>query len=519
MLKQNLSQKMLQKLSPQQIQLMKLLQIPTANLDQRIKEELEANPALEETEDREDPFELSREDDTPTEQDDSHEDESLDYDSDIESLEEVGKESEFEMEDYLNEYIEDDPASYKYRNDDMAAEEQKQVPIAVQHTFHEYLEEQLGMLNIEDERLIAIAHQIIGSIDDDGYLRREPIAIVDDLLFSQNVMATEEEVIEMLARIQTLDPPGVGASNLQECLLIQIRQKLSFAREEADDEELDILMIAFRIIEKYFNEFTKKHYPRLQRQLNLTETQLKEAISVIIRLNPKPASGFTGGGGQPIQYILPDFLVYNREGELELSLNTRNAPDLRVNDHYADMLKNFKESHQGKRINKQEKEAFFFIKQKIDSARWFIDAIRQRQDTMYRTMYAILNYQKDFFLTGDQRKLRPMILKDVADITGLDISTVSRVANSKFVQTEFGTKRLKDFFSESLQTENGEEVSTLEVKKILTDIIGAENKRKPYSDEKLKTMLRNKGYNIARRTVAKYREQLNIPVARLRKTL
>ncbi len=517
MLKQNLSQKLLQKLSPQQIQLMKLLQVPTAVLDQRIKEELEANPALEEQEDREDPYELAREDETPTDQDDN--DDASEYDTETDSIEEVGSETEFEMEDYLNEYIEDDPASYKYRNDDMAAEEQKQIPIAVQHTFHEYLEEQLGMLNIDDPRLLAIAHQIIGSIDDDGYLRREPIAIVDDLLFSQNIVATEEEVNAMLAKIQTLDPPGVGASDLRECLLIQIRLNLTAAREDAEDEELDILMIAFRIIEKYFNEFTKKHYPRLQRQLNLTEGQLKQAIDLIIKLNPKPASGFTGGGGQPIQYIVPDFLIYNREGELELTLNTRNAPDLRVNDHYADMLKSFKESHQGKRINKKEKEAFYFIKQKIDSARWFIDAIRQRQDTMYRTMYAILNYQKDFFLTGDQRKLRPMILKDVADITGLDISTVSRVANSKFVQTEFGTKRLKDFFSESLQTESGEEVSTLEVKKILTDIISAENKRKPFSDEKLKTLLRNKGYNIARRTVAKYREQLNIPVARLRKTL
>ncbi len=518
MLKQNLSQKLMQKLSPQQIQLMKLLQVPTAILDQRIKEELEANPALEETEDREDLYELSREDETPSDQEDNNDD-SLDYDSDTDSIDEVGSDSEFEMEDYLNEYIEDDPASYKYRNDDMAAEEQKQIPIAVQHTFHEYLEEQLGMLNIDDPRLLSIAYQIIGSIDDDGYLRREPVAIVDDLLFSQSIIATEEEVDAMLARIQTLDPAGVGASDLRECLLIQIRQKLSLAREEADDEELDILMISFRIIEKYFNEFTKKHYPRLQRQLNLTEGQLKEAIDTIIKLNPKPASGFTGGGGEPVQYIVPDFLIYNREGELELTLNTRNAPDLRVNDHYADMLKSFKESHQGKRINKKEKEAFYFIKQKIDSARWFIDAIRQRQDTMYRTMYAILNYQKDYFVTGDQRKLRPMILKDVADMTGLDISTVSRVANSKFVQTEFGTKRLKDFFSESLQTESGEEVSTLEVKKILTDIIGAENKRKPFSDEKLKTMLRNKGYNIARRTVAKYREQLNVPVARLRKTL
>jgi RNA polymerase sigma-54 factor len=515
MLKQSLSQKMLQKLSPQQIQLMKLLQIPTAILDQRIQEELEANPALEESGDQEDLYD-SREDD-PLGQDapDSPE-EPQDYEDEPDIINEPDT---FEMDDYLNEYLDDDPSSYKYRTEEGQPEEQKQIPVAVQHTFHEYLIEQFGLLHIGDERLSAIAHQIIGSIDDDGYLRREPEAIIDDLMFSQNIHATTEEVTAILQRIQSLDPPGIGARDLQECLLIQIRQKLSLARHEADDEELDTLMIAFRILEKYFNEFTKKHYPRLQRQLNLTEPQLKEAIDVILKLNPKPASGFTGGGSHTVQYIVPDFIIYNRDGELDLQLNTRNAPDLRVNDHYADMLRNFKESNHGKRIGQKEKEAFFFIKQKIDSARWFIDAIRQRQDTMYRTMYAILNYQKDFFLTGDQRKLRPMILKDVADITGLDISTVSRVANSKFVQTEFGTKRLKDFFSESLQTDSGDEVSTLEVKKILTDIIAAENKRKPYSDEKLKVMLRNKGYNIARRTVAKYREQLNVPVARLRKVL
>jgi len=515
MLKQSLSQKMLQKLSPQQIQLMKLLQIPTAILDQRIQEELEANPALEESGDQDDLYD-SREDD-PLGQDSSEpQEDTPDYEDESDMSDEPDT---FEMDDYLNEYLDDDPASYKYRTEEGQPEEQKQIPVAVQHTFHEYLIEQFGLLHIGDERLTAIAHQIIGSIDDDGYLRREPDAIIDDLMFSQNIHASSEEVTAMLQRIQNLDPPGIGARDLQECLLIQIRQKLSLARHEADDEELDTLMVAFRILEKYFNEFTKKHYPRLQRQLNLTEPQLKEAIDVILKLNPKPASGFTGGGNDTVQYIVPDFIIYNRDGELDLQLNTRNAPDLRVNDHYADMLRNFKESNHGKRIGQKEKEAFFFIKQKIDSARWFIDAIRQRQDTMYRTMYAILNYQKDFFLTGDQRKLRPMILKDVADITGLDISTVSRVANSKFVQTEFGTKRLKDFFSESLQTDSGDEVSTLEVKKILTDIIAAENKRKPYSDEKLKVMLRNKGYNIARRTVAKYREQLNVPVARLRKVL
>ncbi|MCO6485134.1 MAG: RNA polymerase factor sigma-54 [Saprospiraceae bacterium] len=513
MLKQSLSQKMLQKLSPQQIQLMKLLQIPTAILDQRIQEELEANPALEESDDREDLYE-SREDDP------AGEDLAAGSEEDEFEADNIDEPEVFEMDEYLNDYIEDDdPASYKYRVEEGQPEEQKHVPIAVQHTLHDYLEEQLGLLNIDDERSMVIARQIIGSIDDDGYLRRDPVAIIDDLMFSQNVTASEEEVLAMLTRIQSLDPPGIGARNLQECLLIQIRQHLTAARHAATDEELDTLMIAFRILEKYFNEFTKKHYPRLQRQLNLKESQLKQAIDIILKLNPKPASGFTGGGSDHVQYIVPDFIIYNREGELDLQLNTRNAPDLRVNDHYTEMLRTFKESNQGKRIGNKEKEAFFFIKQKIDSARWFIDAIRQRQDTMFRTMYAIMNYQREYFMTGDQRKLRPMILKDVADITGLDISTVSRVANSKFVQTEFGTKRLKDFFSESLQTENGDEVSTLEVKKILTDIIASENKRKPYSDEKLKVMLRKKGYNIARRTVAKYREQLNVPVARLRKVL
>jgi RNA polymerase sigma-54 factor len=277
--------------------------------------------------------------------------------------------------------------------------------------------------------------------------------------------------------------------------------------------------LCIRIIDEYFNEFSKKHYQKLQRYLNITESQLKDAIDEILKLNPKPASGYTGGGNRTTYYIVPDFTIVNRGEELELTLNSRNAPDLRVNDQYKDMLKNYQINKKVKKADKQEKEAIMFIKQKIDSAKWFIDAIRQRQQTMYKTMYSIMQYQYEFFQTGDQKTLRPMILKDIADITGLDISTISRVANSKFVQTEFGTKRLKDFFSESLQTSTGEEVSTLEVKKILTDIIEEENKRKPYSDEKLKNILREKGYNIARRTVAKYREQLNVPVARLRKEL
>ncbi|MEO1514547.1 MAG: RNA polymerase factor sigma-54 [Bacteroidota bacterium] len=507
MLKQNLSQKMLQKLSPQQIQLMKLLQIPTATLEQRIKEELEANPALEEGEESEETEVVGQQS-----SDDNKEEDYKD------EPEEPARDEVFELDDYINEYIEDDPSSYKLKTDNYSAdEEEKTIPIAVENTFHEYLEQQLGMLDLRDQRETSIAKQIIGSIDDDGYLRRDPEAIIDDLMFSQNIVTNEAEVQGLLKKIQRFDPPGVGATDLQECLSLQLQYRI-----EALDETAECwvaLKLALRVIDEYFNEFSKKHYQKMQRYLSITEEELKSAIEEILKLNPKPASGHTGGNSRAVHYIVPDFTIVNRDGELELTLNSRNAPDLRINEQYKDMLKSYKDNTKSKRTNRKDKEAIMFIKQKIDSAKWFIDAIRQRQQTMYKTMYSIMQYQYDFFLTGDQKKLRPMILKDIADITGLDISTVSRVANSKFVQTEFGTKRLKDFFSESLQTNSGEEVSTLEVKKILTDIIEEENKKKPFSDEKLKNILREKGYNIARRTVAKYREQLNIPVARLRKEL
>lgn len=506
MLKQSLSQKMIQKLSPQQIQLMKLLQIPTATLDQRIKEELEANPALEEGEERDDLLDLG-----------ADEADFAEYGEDL-TNEETSREEVFELDDYLNDYIEDDPASYKFKAESSGSEEEdKNIPISVQNSFHEHLEQQLGLLNFSSEREEIIAHQIVGSIDEDGYLRRDPEAIIDDLMFVQNVQASRAEVDKWLREIQRFDPPGVGAKDLQECLILQLDLKLE--AEDLDLEQEESLKIARQILASHFEEFSKKHYQRLIRRLNIEEEDLRDAIQEVLKLNPKPASGYASGQSRGTQYVVPDFIIVNRDGELELTLNARNAPDLRINDQYKDMLQTYSANKKSGKSNQKNRDAVLFIKQKIDSARWFIDAIRQRQDTMYRTMYAIMQLQYDYFLTGDDMKLRPMILKDVAEITGLDISTVSRVANSKYVQTEFGTKRLKEFFSEGMQNQEGEEVSTLEIKKILEEIAAGEDKRKPYSDEKLKKLLEEKGYNIARRTVAKYREQLNIPVARLRKQL
>ncbi len=493
MLKQNLSQKMMQKLSPQQIQLMKLLQIPTATLDQRIKEELESNPALDEGNDAQEVFDIQ--------------DEKEDGAEEVEN---------FELDDYLNEYIEEDPISYKIKSDNFNVEdEDKAMPIAVETSFNDFLMRQLDMLDFEDERSRNIALQIIGSIDSDGYLRRDPLSIKDDLLFSNNIDADTDEIESLLLQIQRFDPPGVGSRDLKECLLNQLYHK----QEKDPENHIEERALAVKILENYFEEFSKKHYKKLQKNLALSESELKDAISEILKLNPKPASNFVGAGDRTNQYIVPDFIITNRDGELDLMLNSKNAPDLRINDNYLEMLKSYKVSTGGRKTTKKEKEAVMFIKQKIDSAKWFIDAIKQRQETLYNTMYSIMRFQLDYFLTGDEKVLRPMILKDISEITNLDISTISRVANSKFVQTEFGTKRLKDFFSESLQTQDGTLVSTLEVKNILNDIIAAEDKKKPHSDEKLKNMLQKRGYNIARRTVAKYREQLNIPVARLRKEL
>lgn len=527
MLKQNLSQKLLQKLSPQQIQLMKLLQIPTATLEQRIKEELEANPALEESEDADSVENAVRDEDdlydnnfANAETDKDGGEDGGEYDDNATTENESPKEDDINIDDYYGEYMDDDVASYKLNiNNHSADDEDKTMPIAVGTTLQEHLENQLGMADLTEHEM-KVALQIIGSIDDDGYLRRDPISLVDDLAFSQNVMTNEKEIQDLIKIVQTFEPTGVGATDLQECLSIQLHRRLEEEKEfyPKGSDDVFYLKTAITIIDKYFNEFSKKHYEKLNKYLNLEGDELKDAIGEILKLNPKPASAFTTNT-RMIHYIIPDFIINNNGGELILTLNSRNAPELRVNDSYKDMLRSYDKSKKVQKPNRQQKDAVMFIKQKIDSAKWFIDAIRQRQQTMYKTMYSIMQYQFEFFVSGDETELRPMILKDIAEITGLDISTVSRVANSKYVQTEFGTKRLKDFFSESLQTKSGEEVSTLEVKKILTNLIDRESKSKPFSDEKLKNALRDKGYNIARRTVAKYREQLSIPVARLRKEL
>ncbi|MHA4809245.1 RNA polymerase factor sigma-54 [Flavitalea flava] len=493
-LSQSLQQKLLQKLSPQQIQLMKLLQVPTANLEERIKEELEENPALEATED---------------DHDDGLTDDSKDEFETTEEFEEKdGSEDEYEnidISEYVNEY-DDDVADYKLRDDNYPdADEDRVMPHKVETSFHELLLDQLGML-ILDDRTRRIAEQIVGSIDDDGYLRRETASIADDLAFRQNIETTDQEIETLIKQIQRFDPPGVAARDLQECLLIQLNRKKGNGKS---------VEMAIEVLTYYFDEFTKKHYDKIQRGLNLSDDQLKEVINQIIKLNPKPG-GDISEKSKGETYVIPDFFITNNAGKLELTLNSRNAPDLRISEGYKEMLKEY---DRGSKKDKRQKEAVLFIKQKIDAAKWFIDAIKQRQQTLYNTMHTIMDYQEEFFMTGDETSLRPMILKDIAERTSLDISTVSRVANSKFVQTEFGTYRLKFFFSESLSTDSGEEVSTREVKKILSNMIEGESKKKPLSDEKLTEMLQEKGYNIARRTVAKYREQLNIPVARLRKEL
>ncbi len=479
-LKQHLAQKLEQRLSPQQIQLMKLLQVPTMELDQRIKQEIEENPALEEgAEEKEDDFD--------------QEDEYDDYDE---------NEDEFDLSDYIDE----DGSDYKTKaNNHSKDDEERVIPLSGEQTFQERLTEQLHLLDLDDKQFM-IADTIIGNLDESGYLNRELEAIVDDLAFSANISTDEKEVEDILSIIQEFDPAGVGARDLQECLLIQINRK-----QDGDITKFT----AKKILEDFFEEFTKKHYDKISKKLEIEDEDLKEAIDEILKLNPKPG-GSMKESAKNHQQIIPDFIINEYEGKLELTLNSRNAPELKVSKEYEKMLRAYAE---GAKTSKSDKDALMFVRQKLDGAKWFIDAIRQRQNTLLLTMNAIMNYQRDFFLTGDETNMKPMILKDIAEVVGLDISTISRVANSKYVQTGYGIYSLKYFFSESLSTDSGEEVSTREVKKILSDAIDAENKRRPLTDEKLAELLKDKGYNIARRTVAKYREQLNIPVARLRKEL
>ncbi|THV58839.1 RNA polymerase factor sigma-54 [Flagellimonas alvinocaridis] len=485
MLKQHLQFKLSQKLSPQQIQLMKLIQLPTQAFEQRLKQELEENPALEsgkaESDTMDDGF-----DDT---YDDSSDNESI-------SAEDIN------IDDYLSD---DEIPDYRTQTSNYSPDdEEKSIPYAAGISFNQYLINQLNTVYLDDEEW-AIAEFLVGSVDESGYIRRPLPDIMDDLAFTQNIYVDEKKIESVLKVVQELDPPGVGARSLDECLIIQLKRK----------EQKPSIELAINILEKSFDQFTKKHYAKLIQKHHITEDELKEAIGEIERLNPKPGGSYSGNT-RMIEHIVPDFSIRIVDGELELTLNGRNAPELHVSKEYSNMLQGYKDS---KEKSKSQKDTVLFIKQKLDAAKWFIDAIKQRQQTLFITMNTIMNYQKEYFLTGDERKLRPMILKDIADQIDMDVSTVSRVANSKYVDTPYGTKLIKDYFSEAMKNEQGEDVSTKEIKKILETVIGDEEKRKPLTDDKLAKILKERGYPIARRTVAKYREQLGIPVARLRKEI
>jgi RNA polymerase sigma-54 factor len=485
MLNQSLQQKLLQKLSPQQIQMIKLLEVPTLQIEQRIKKELEENPALEEGSEEEDLHSETEEDD---------------------QFEETDKDKEeFTLDDYIEE---DDIPDYRLQAKNYSKDEEKrtEIPFSVGFSFHEHLESQLGLRDLTGKQKM-LGEYILGNIDEDGYLRRELINIVDDLAFLQNVETSEDELEEVLKVIQDLEPAGVGARSLRECLLLQLEKR---------DVSLPSMNLAHTILSLYFEEFSKRHYDKIVAKLGITENELKAAIDEVLKLNPKPGGVYSDPFNKTSQPVIPDFILELSEDGFDLHLNSRNLPELRLSAAYSEMLHSYSKDKSQK---KEMKEAVLFVKQKIDSAKWFIDAIKQRQNTLLLTMNAILEYQQEYFFDGDETKLKPMILKDVAEMTGLDISTVSRVANSKYIQTHFGIFPLKFFFSEGLQTDSGEEVSTREIKRILQDCIENEQKRRPLTDERLTEILQEKGYQIARRTVAKYREQLNIPVARLRREI
>lgn len=487
MLKQHLQLKLSQKLSPQQIQLMKLIQLPTQAFEQRLKEEMIENPALESGQDED--FE------------------STDFSSDAENDYDDYDNERIEAEDInIDEYLSDDETpDYKLNaNNYSSDDEDREIPIVAQMSFHQDLLNQLNTFILSDTER-EIAEFLVGSIDDMGYIRRSVQDLVDDMAFTQGIYTDEKTVERILQIVQELEPSGVGARDLQECLLLQLKRKTP----------TDSVEMAIDIIENQFDAFTKKHYDKLLQKYGVSQEQLRKAIDEIERLNPKPGGAYSGNT-KNIEHIVPDFTIRIVDGELELSLNGRNAPSLHVSKDYQEMMQTYKDSRDK---SNAQKDAVQFIKQKLDSAKWFIDAIKQRQETLFVTMNAIMHYQQEYFLDGDETNLKPMILKDIADMIGLDISTVSRVANSKYVETPYGTKLLKEFFSESMKNDQGEDVSTIEIKKILQDVVGDEDKKKPYPDDKLAEILKEKGYPIARRTIAKYREQLDIPVARMRKKI
>nr|WP_298989442.1 RNA polymerase factor sigma-54 [uncultured Polaribacter sp.] len=485
MLKQSLQYKLLQKLSPQQIQLMKLIQLPTQAFEERLKQEIEENPALDTGKEESDTFE----DDMSNEYDDT-------------GTEKIDAE-DINIDEYLSD---DEIPSYKTQaNNYSSDDDEKNVPYAAGTSFHQSLKNQLNTFSLNDEEK-SIAEFLVGSIDDSGYIRREILDLVDDLAFTANIFTTEEKVLSVLKKVvHNLDPIGVGARDLKECLIIQLKSK----------EKNKTRALAINILENAFDHFVKKHYKKLLEKFSISENELKEVNTEISKLNPKPGSSYSGNN-KIAEQIVPDFSIKIIDGELDLTLNSRNAPELHVSREYNNMLKGYQESNVK---TKSQKDAVFFIKQKLDAAKWFIDAIKQRQQTLLVTMNTIMHYQYEYFLTGDERKLKPMILKDIADKINMDVSTVSRVANSKYVSTPYGTKLIKEFFSESMKNDQGEDVSTREIKKILETVIQEEDKKKPLTDEKLSKILKEKGYPIARRTVAKYREQLELPVARLRKEI
>lgn len=483
-LKQQLQLKQQQKLSPLQMQVIKLTELPVLELEERIKQELEDNPALEEG--------LERTDDVS------------EYDDDFAPEEDTNiSQEDLVLGDYMNE---DEVPDYQIRSGGDQSTRATDIPFSVAGSLHEYLLEQLGECELDEDRK-KTAEYIIGSIEENGYLDRSLSAISDDLIFQQNLDVPVSELEELLKVIQEFEPAGVGARNLQECLLLQLNRK-----EKSEEVEN-----AIRIISDYFDEFSKRHYEKIIRQLGIGEAELKDVIHEITTLNPKPGNTWGDSLSTTLSTIIPDFIVESYNGELFLTLNNRNIPEMRVSREYSNLLKGYADNKDS--MSADNKNVVLFVKQKLDSARWFIEAIKQRQETLQRTMEAIMNLQYDFFLTGEEAQLKPMILKDVAQRTGYDISTISRVSNSKYVQTNFGVYSLKYFFSESMQTDTGEEISSREVKAILKECIENEDKKKPLTDDKLSEILNEKGYIIARRTVAKYREQMNFPVARLRKEI